>query len=210
MPECLRDADSINAVLERGTFERDFTLGMQALGFGREPLSHKDLMAGALTPNWPPLTPSQILHACYLGKERATAAIPAGVTRGTGCSIGSTLGVWASPATRSSKAFWASRLQSVFKYQLYYRVKLHNRFLNNDFEDVADSSSYRADWEPAATSGRRVLGVFWRCPAVLWGPSAPNPTQVSWKTLILKNWPIFPASCGYVVVLPHVAKVRFW
>ena len=69
---------------------------------------------------------------------------------------------------------------------------------------------YRADWEPAASSGRRVLGVFWRCPAVLWGPSTPNPTQVSWKTLILKNWPIFPASCGYVVVLPHVAQVRFW
>merc|ERR1712185_268132 len=52
--------------------------------------------------------------------------------------------------------------------------------------------TYRADWEPAATSGRRALGVFWRCPAVLWGPSTPNPTQVSWKTLILKNWPIFP------------------
>ena len=51
--------------------------------------------------------------------------------------------------------------------------------------------SYRADWEPAATSGRRALGVFWRCPAVLWGPSTPNPTQVSWETLILKNWPIF-------------------
>ena len=48
------------------------------------------------------------------------------------------------------------------------------------------TGTYRADWEPAATSGRRVLGVFWRCPAVLWGPSTPNPTQVSWKTLILK------------------------
>ena len=70
--------------------------------------------------------------------------------------------------------------------------------------------AYRADWEPEASSGRRVLGVFWRCPAVLWGPSTPNPTQVSWKTLILKNWLIFPASCGYVVVLPHVAQVRFW
>ena len=70
--------------------------------------------------------------------------------------------------------------------------------------------SYRADWEPEAPSGRRVLGVFWRCPAVLWGPSTPNPTQVSWKTLVLKNWPIFPASCGSVVVLPHVAQVRFW
>ena len=52
-------------------------------------------------------------------------------------------------------------------------------------------SPYRADWEPAATSGRRALGLFWRCPAVLWGPSTPNPTQVSWKTLILKNWLIF-------------------
>ena len=38
---------------------------------------------------------------------------------------------------------------------------------------------YRADWEPEAPSGRRVLGVFWRYPAVLWGPSTPNPTQVS-------------------------------
>ena len=70
--------------------------------------------------------------------------------------------------------------------------------------------TYRADWEQAATSGRRALGVFWRYPAVLWGPSTPNPTQGSWKTLILKKWPIFPASCGYVVVLPHVAQVRFW
>ena len=73
--------------------------------------------------------------------------------------------------------------------------------------------SYRADWEPEAASGKcmtGVPGVFWRCPAVLWGPSTPNPTQVSWKTLILKNWLIFPASCGYVVVLPHMAQVRFW
>ena len=57
-------------------------------------------------------------------------------------------------------------------------------FLCNLFDD---SLSYRADWEPAATSGRRVLGVFWRCPVVLWGPSTPNPTQTSWKTLILKR-----------------------
>ena len=32
-----------------------------------------------------------------------------------------------------------------------------------------DHATYRADWEPAATSGRHALGVFWRCPAVLWG-----------------------------------------
>ena len=69
---------------------------------------------------------------------------------------------------------------------------------------------YRADWEPAATSGRRVLGVFWRCPAALGGPSTPNPAHFSWKILDVKNWPIFPASCGYVVDLPHVAQVRFW
>ena len=28
---------------------------------------------------------------------------------------------------------------------------------------------YRADWEPATTSGRRALSVFWRYSAVLWG-----------------------------------------
>ena len=70
--------------------------------------------------------------------------------------------------------------------------------------------SYRADWEPATTSGRRALSVFWRYSAVLWGPSTPNPTQISWKTIILKNWLIYPASCGYVVDWPHVAQVRFW
>ena len=40
--------------------------------------------------------------------------------------------------------------------------------------------------------------------------ATPSQTQVSWKTLVLKNWPIFPASCGYVVDWPHVAQVRFW
>jgi hypothetical protein len=42
MPECLRDDDSISAMLERGTLERDFALSMQALGFGDEPLSYKE------------------------------------------------------------------------------------------------------------------------------------------------------------------------
>ena len=78
------------------------------------------------------------------------------------------------------------------------------------FRSCCCAAVYRADWEPATTSERRALSVFWRYSADLWGPSTPNPTQVSWKTLILKNWPIFPASCGYVVVLPHVAQVRFW
>ena len=54
---------------------------------------------------------------------------------------------------------------------------------------------YRADWEPAAANGKCVTGVpgvFWRCQAVLQGPSTHNPTWVAGKTLILKNWPIFP------------------
>ena len=38
---------------------------------------------------------------------------------------------------------------------------------------------YKVDWEPEASSRRRVLGVFWRCPAVLRGPSTPNRTQIS-------------------------------
>ena len=57
------------------------------------------------------------------------------------------------------------------------------------------SCDYRADWEPEAPSGKSmagVPGVFWRCPAVLQCPSTHNPTWVAGKTLILKNWPIFP------------------
>ena len=59
---------------------------------------------------------------------------------------------------------------------------------------------YRADWEPEAPSRRRALGVFWRCPAVLWGPSTPNPTQVSWKNPYFEKIgeTIFPASCGKI------------
>ena len=41
--------------------------------------------------------------------------------------------------------------------------------------------SHRADWGPAALSGRctgGVLGVFWRCPAGLWGPSTINPARI--------------------------------
>ena len=41
MPECLRDNDSISAMLERGTLKRDFALSMRALGFGDEPLTYK-------------------------------------------------------------------------------------------------------------------------------------------------------------------------
>ena len=38
--------------------------------------------------------------------------------------------------------------------------------------------SYRADWEPAAASGRRALVVPWGCPAVLWGLSTANRTCI--------------------------------
>ena len=42
MPECLRDDNSISAILERGMLERDFALSMQALGFGDGPLTYKE------------------------------------------------------------------------------------------------------------------------------------------------------------------------
>ena len=54
---------------------------------------------------------------------------------------------------------------------------------------------YRANWEPATTSGKcmaGVPGVFWRSPAVLQGPCTHNPTLVAGKTHTSKNWPIFP------------------
>ena len=41
MPSCLEDNDSISAMLERGTLERDFALSMEALGFGDEPTQQK-------------------------------------------------------------------------------------------------------------------------------------------------------------------------
>ena len=42
MPDCLREDDSISAMLERGTINRDFALSMQALGFGDEPMTYKE------------------------------------------------------------------------------------------------------------------------------------------------------------------------
>ena len=46
--------------------------------------------------------------------------------------------------------------------------------------------AYRADWEPATTSGKcmaGVPGVFWRSPAVLWGPTTHNPALFKGKPL---------------------------
>ena len=78
------------------------------------------------------------------------------------------------------------------------------------FHPVLINIRYRADWEPAAASGRRVPGVSWGCPAALWGPSTLNPTRVSWKTLTWnKLADFFLCACIYVVDWPHVAQVRF-
>ena len=41
LPQCLEDNDSISAMLEKGTLERDFALSMEALGFGDEPMSYR-------------------------------------------------------------------------------------------------------------------------------------------------------------------------
>ena len=61
-------------------------------------------------------------------------------------------------------------------------------FIHNLLAELAHFLNIcRVDWQPEATSGRRALVVFWRCPVVLWGPSTPNPTQVSWETLVLKT-----------------------
>ena len=54
---------------------------------------------------------------------------------------------------------------------------------------------YRADWEPATTSGKcmaGVPGVFWRCRAALQGPCTYNSTWVPGKTHTSKKWLIFP------------------
>ena len=48
------------------------------------------------------------------------------------------------------------------------------------------------------------LGVSLGCRGVLWGLSTPNPTQVSWKPLML-NSRFSLCACGYVVDWPNVA-----
>ena len=79
----------------------------------------------------PPLAPAQTLQVCFLSKKQATTAVSGGARGGTRSSIGSKLGVWASAATRSSRPFWACRLQFVLKYQLYHHIKLHRGLLHN-------------------------------------------------------------------------------
>ena len=54
-----------------------------------------------------------------------------------------------------------------------------------------------------------VPGLFWRSPAVFWGPSTPNPTWILRKPLILKNWPISLYACGNGLNLPHLAERAF-
>ena len=58
----------------------------------------------------------------------------------------------------------------------------------------SEKRPYRVDSEAAAPSGRRTsggMGVLWRCPVVLWGPSTSNPTWAPGKTRSSKSWPIF-------------------
>ena len=54
-----------------------------------------------------------------------------------------------------------------------------------------------------------VPGVFWRCPAVLWGPSTHNPTWVQGKPILRKIGRFSLCACGNGVNLPHVAKHAF-
>ena len=56
-------------------------------------------------------------------------------------------------------------------------------------------SLYRADWEPAAPRGKcmaGVPGVFWRYPAVLWGPSTHNPAWVAGENPYFEKLADFP------------------
>ena len=72
---------------------------------------------------------------------------------------------------------------------------------------------YRADLEPAATSGKcmaGVPGVFWRCPAVLQGPSTHNPAWVLWKTHTSKNWLIFPVCMWKWAESAPCGQARLW
>ena len=55
-----------------------------------------------------------------------------------------------------------------------------------------------------------VPGVFWRCSAVLWGPSIHNPTWVAGKTHTSKNWPIFPICMWKRVGSAPSGQGRLW
>ena len=82
------------------------------------------------------------------------------------------------------------------KYGEHREDGIRDCLLSRGLGDVYKRQDYyRADWEPAATSGKcmaGVPGVFWRSPVVLWGPTTHNPALVLRNPLILKNWPIFP------------------
>ena len=55
-----------------------------------------------------------------------------------------------------------------------------------------------------------VPGAFWRCPAVLWGPSTQHPAWVAGKPLILKNWPIFPMCMWKWAGSAPSGQARLW
>ena len=55
-----------------------------------------------------------------------------------------------------------------------------------------------------------VPGVFWRCPAVLWGPSTHNPALVLRKTHTSKNCPIFRICMWKWAESAPCGQARFW
>ena len=65
MPKCLRDNDSISAMLERGTPERDFALSMPELGFGDEPLTFEQAQRRPDSHKWAEAAGRS--RACFAG-----------------------------------------------------------------------------------------------------------------------------------------------
>ena len=79
-----------------------------------------------------------------------------------------------------------------------------------DLASLKKPCMYRADWELAASSGRRVLGVSLGCPAVLWGAIYTQFNSGVMETPFFEKLAdFFLRACGCVVNLPHVAQVRF-
>ena len=71
----------------------------------------------------------------------------------------------------------------------------------------------RADWGPAAPSGKCTAGVprvFWRCPAGLQGPSTHNSTCVYGETRTSKNWPISPVCMWKCGESAPCGQTRLW
>ena len=65
--------------------------------------------------------------------------------------------------------------------RLNYLLDAFRKYTHTHIHTRTHIHTYRADWEPATTSGKcmaGVPGVFWRSPVVLWGPTTHNPTLI--------------------------------